>query len=148
MNYYVAKNNQRINLLDIPTLDIELFRAQLALTNLRPLAYFGADWGNDIKIFCALADDEKGEILVSSSLINKSNKEYESITKDNHHYHMFERELYEQFGILPKGHPWLKPVRKNLDSYEFFEMEGEQTHQVAVGPIHAGVIEPGHFRFL
>lgn len=148
MNYYVAKNNQRINLLDIPTLDIELFRAQLALTNLRPLAYFGADWGNDIKIFCALADDEKGEILVLSSLINKSNKEYESITKDNHHYHMFERELYEQFGILPKGHPWLKPVRKNLDSYEFFEMEGEQTHQVAVGPIHAGVIEPGHFRFL
>lgn len=61
---------------------------------------------------------------------------------------MFEREFYEQFSIKPSGHPWLKPVRKNQDDYEFFQMEGEQTHQVAVGPIHAGVIEPGHFRFL
>lgn len=148
MNYYIMKNNQRINLLDIPTLDFEVFRAQLAATNLRPLSFFGADWGENIKVFALLADDEKGEILVSSSLLNKNQKEYESITKDNHQYHMFEREFYEQFNIVPSGHPWLKPVRKNQDDYKFFEMEGEQTHQVAVGPIHAGVIEPGHFRFL
>ncbi len=148
MNYYTMKNNQRINLLDIPTLEFETFRAQLAATNLRPVSFFGADWGENIKVFALLADDEKGEILVSSALLDKSLKEYESITKDNHQYHMFEREFYEQFGIKPAGHPWLKPVRKNLDSYEFFKMEGEQTHEVAVGPIHAGVIEPGHFRFL
>ena len=61
---------------------------------------------------------------------------------------MFEREFFEQFGIKPLNHPWLKPVRKNLDDYEFFEMKGEEVHQVAVGPIHAGVIEPGHFRFM
>lgn len=148
MNYYTMKNNQRINLLDIPTLDFEVFRAQLAATNLRPLSFFGADWGENVKVFAVLADDEKGEILVSSSLLNKSIKEYECITTENHQYHMFEREFYEQFGIKPLGHPWLKPVRKNQDDYEFFQMEGEQTHQVAVGPIHAGVIEPGHFRFL
>ena len=148
MNYLIAKNNQRINLLDIPTIDFETFRAQLAITNLRPLSFFGAPWGENIKVYALLADDEKGEILVSSSLLSKSQTEYESITKDNHQYHIFEREFYEQFKIKPQGHPWLKPVRKNQDSYEFFEMEGEQTHQVAVGPIHAGVIEPGHFRFL
>lgn len=147
MNYYVMKNNQRINLLDIPTVDFESLRAQLAATSLRPLAFFGCDWGENIKLFTALADDEKGEILVSSALINKSIKEYESITKDNKQYHMFEREFFEQFGIKPLGHPWLKPVRKNQDDYEFFKMDGEEVHEVAVGPIHAGVIEPGHFRF-
>ncbi|MBQ4647103.1 MAG: NADH-quinone oxidoreductase subunit C [Candidatus Gastranaerophilales bacterium] len=147
MNYYVMKNNQRINLLDIPTVNFESLRAQLIATNLRPIAFFGSDWGENIKLFVALADDEKGEILVTSSLIHKSIKEYESITKENSQYHMFEREFYEQFGIKPLNHPWLKPVRKNQDDYEFFEMQGAETHQVAVGPIHAGVIEPGHFRF-
>ena len=148
MNYYVAKNNQRINLLDIPTIQFETFRAQLCITNLRPLIFFGADWGENIKLYAALADDEKGEILISSSLLHKSIKEYESITQENSQYHMFERELYEQFGIKPLNHPWLKPVRKNQNDYKFFEMQGEQVHQVAVGPIHAGVIEPGHFRFM
>lgn len=148
MNYYITKNNERINLLDIPTIEMTSLREQLAITNLRPLSFFGCDWGENIKIFAVLSDDEKGEILISSALIDKANKEYESITKDNHQYHMFERELYEQFDIKPLSHPWLKPVRKNQDSYEFFEMKGEQTHQVAVGPIHAGVIEPGHFRFM
>ena len=148
MNYYVMKNNQRINLLDIPTVDFDVLRAQLVATNLRPVSFFGSDWGQNIKLFVVLADDEKGELLVSSSLIDKNIKEYESITKENHQYHMFEREFFEQFNIKPLGHPWLKPVRKNQDNYEFFEMEGEETHQVAVGPIHAGVIEPGHFRFM
>ena len=118
MNYYVMKNNQRINLLDIPTINFESLRAQLCATNLRPIAFFGSDWGNDVKLIVALADDEKGEILVTSSLINKEVKEYESITKENSQYHMFEREFYEQFGIKPFNHPWLKPVRKNLDNYD------------------------------
>ena len=69
MNYYVAKNNERINLLDIPTLELETFRGQLAATSLRPLSYFGADWGNDVKVYALLADDEKGEILITSTLI-------------------------------------------------------------------------------
>ena len=65
MNYYVVKNNQRINLLDIPTIDFEILRAHLVVTNLRVVAFFGADWGSDVKLFVALADDEKGEILLS-----------------------------------------------------------------------------------
>ena len=63
-------------------------------------------------------------------------------------FHIFEREFYEDFGIEPLNHPWLKPLRKNQDEYKFFDMQGEEVHQVAVGPIHAGVIEPGHFRFM
>jgi Ni,Fe-hydrogenase III large subunit len=79
---------------------------------------------------------------------------------------LFEREIAEQFGLRPEGHPWLKPVRFQLsqrpghDAWgrtpsdrpvvgvtDFFRMQGEEIHEVAVGPVHAGVIEPGHFRF-
>jgi Ni,Fe-hydrogenase III large subunit len=80
-------------------------------------------------------------------------------------FHMFEREIAEQFGINPDGHPWLKMVRyhknyagaedvfgNNYDNdipgnYPYFKVEGESIHEVAVGPVHAGIIEPGHFRF-
>ena len=45
------------------------------------------------------------------------------------------------------GHPWLKPVRFPRPDLDFFRVEGDEVHEVAVGPVHAGVIEPGHFRF-
>jgi Ni,Fe-hydrogenase III large subunit len=67
---------------------------------------------------------------------------------------IFERELWEQTGLVPEGHPWLKPVRfegarqEHLADYPFFKVRGAQVHEVGVGPIHAGVIEPGHFRFM
>ncbi len=147
MDNCVINNNKRVNLLEIPTVEIEKLRSYLSVSNLRPISFFGSDWGSAVKLFVALADDERGEIILCSSLIDKSIKSYESITKDNYQYHMFEREFFEQFRIEPLGHPWLKPVRKNLNDYEFFQMEGEELHEVAVGPIHAGVIEPGHFRF-
>ncbi len=35
-----------------------------------------------------------------------------------------------------------------MDNYPFYEVESEELHEVGVGPIHAGVIEPGHFRFV
>ena len=70
MNYYTIKNNQRVNLLDIPTLELDALRARLAASNLRPLSFFGCDWGENIKLFVALADDEKGEILLTSSFIH------------------------------------------------------------------------------
>src|SRR5690606_22120154 len=47
--------------------------------------------------------------------------------------------------------PWLKPVRRQNGTHpatgEFFRVEGGEIHEVAVGPVHAGVIEPGHFRY-
>jgi Ni,Fe-hydrogenase III large subunit len=59
--------------------------------------------------------------------------------------------VWEQHGLVPEGHPWLKPVRRGAmkapANGEFFCVEGREVHEVAVGPVHAGVIEPGHFRF-
>jgi len=74
---------------------------------------------------------------------------------------LFEREIHEAWGLVPEGHPWLKPVRhpsRRLDGvpvdpwtppgvFQPWRLEGHAVHEVAVGPVHAGVIEPGHFRF-
>lgn len=57
----------------------------------------------------------------------------------------FEREILEVNRITPVGHPCPKPIR-SADA-EYYTMQGQAVHEVAVGPIHAGVIEPGHFRF-
>ena len=91
---------------------------------------------------------------------------FDSLTPDCPQVHLFERELAEQYGVCPDGHPWFKPVRFHRsyrpghDAWDrpadeppvvgvtdFFRVEGEEVHEVAVGPVHAGVIEPGHFRF-
>ncbi len=90
---------------------------------------------------------------------------YPSLSAQCEPFHMFEREIAEQFGIRPEGHPWLKMVRyhpnwRNVPDvfgnnyeedipgkYDYYSVEGEEVHEVAVGPVHAGVIEPGHFRF-
>lgn len=79
---------------------------------------------------------------------------YESLTPQFPGAQIFERELWEQTGLVPLGHPWLKPVRFEgarqgaCGDYPFFKMRGAEVHEVGVGPIHAGVIEPGHFRFM
>ena len=148
-NWIRTKNNTKINLNDIPTLKITELRAAIIEEKKRPIAFFGKDWGEGrVKLFCILADDKNSQLLVSSALFEANEKTYECITNDIAAFHIFEREFYENFGIKPLNHPWLKPVRKNQKEYPFFEMDGEEVHQVAVGPIHAGVIEPGHFRFM
>lgn len=66
-----------------------------------------------------------------------------------------ERAMRDLHGVrpvgLPDGRPWLDhgrwPGRESTARYEFLRVEGDDLHQVAVGPIHAGIIEPGHFRF-
>ena len=79
---------------------------------------------------------------------------YQELTTQWPAMHCFERELHEQTGVRVAGHPWLKPIRfegqeqSAMNSYPFYQLEGKEVHEVAVGPIHAGVIEPGSFRFL
>ncbi len=88
---------------------------------------------------------------------------YPALTPDCPAAHWFEREIAEQWNIRPEGHPWLKPIRfqpphsaaasdrptdaPTIGETDFFGMHGDEVHEVAVGPVHAGVIEPGHFRF-
>ncbi len=148
MNWLITENRQRINLKDIEIAEIDEIRKEATKINKRPIGFFGLRLDSGIRLFIILADDEEGKLYVTSSIFNKEDREYESFTQYMEKYHIFEREFYEEFKIEPKNHPWLKPLREHREEYNFFEMQGDEIHQVAVGPIHAGVIEPGHFRFM
>lgn len=148
MSWLITENKKRLNINEIPVLSIEDLRQAIINLQKRVVGFFGKKENDDVKLYVVMADDENGKLYISSAVFAQNMKQYESITKDVPAFHMFEREFYEEFGIKPVGHPWLKPLRDHKKEYKFFEMQGDEVHQVAVGPIHAGVIEPGHFRFM
>ncbi|MCC8194754.1 MAG: NADH-quinone oxidoreductase subunit C, partial [Deltaproteobacteria bacterium] len=102
------------------------------------------------RIVAILARSSEATLGLASSVVEGA---YPSLTPSLPALHLFERELHENYGITPQGHPWLKPVRfphaegPRAGDAEFFTVSGEEVHEVAVGPIHAGIIECGHFRF-
>ena len=148
MNWIILENNKKINANDIPTSSVEEIKTDFGNMKMRLLAFFGKQEFDNVRLYVVLSDDKVGKLYATSALFTPNEKSYESFTSIYSQFHIFEREFYEEFGIEPLNHPWLKPLRKNQDTYPFFEMKGEEVHQVAVGPIHAGVIEPGHFRFM
>jgi Ni,Fe-hydrogenase III large subunit len=103
---------------------------------------------DDVEIMAVVGDDAAGLLSVFSTAVSK---EYPSLTVECLQAHLFERIIAEDFSVVPVGHPWLKPVRSPREGLsavtDFFRVEGDEVHEVAVGPVHAGVIEPGHFRF-
>lgn len=96
-----------------------------------------------VKIYALLSDDEPGTCTAVATMAQGA---YPSLTPECPQAHWFERELAEQCAVTPEGHPWLKPVRDHR-RHPFFRVTGGEMHEVAVGPVHAGIIEPGHFRF-
>jgi len=110
---------------------------------------FGVPEGDDVQLVAVLAFDSDSTLAVGRSTPFKGG--YPALTATHAQAHLFEREIWEQHGLTPEGHPWLKPVRRSAGNApanaEFFRVDGGEIHEVAVGPIHAGVIEPGHFRF-
>jgi len=58
-----------------------------------------------------------------------------------------ERTMRDVYGLEPEGAPDVRPWLKHGGSYAFLPADGESLHQIPVGPVHAGIIEPGHFRF-
>lgn len=147
-----------------------------------------------VSLCCVLAHDGTRRLMARRTPPVTA---FVSMTPDLPQLHYFEREIYEQWGVEPVGHPWLKSVRRTPDSFEartrnaaaasgvnvsganisgaesavpheaapaaplaetaapmppaqpypFYRVEGVDVHEVAVGPVHAGIIEPGHFRF-
>jgi Ni,Fe-hydrogenase III large subunit len=161
MNYIAIKNNKAIALDTIPELDYITFRdSNLELLEDKPerhcVNYFGCMFDNRVKLFCCIANDATHHIYVSSTIVDK-NATLSSLTAQNHNFEKFEREISENFGITFTDHPWLKPVRyphnradssQKTENYPFYKVHSEELHEVGVGPIHAGIIEPGHFRFI
>ena len=111
------------------------------------------------ELMVVVAADLDGVVELARTTVDGDH--HPSLTPECPQVHMFEREMAEQWGLIPDGHPWLKPVRfqparrpgagdrprPTIGVTDFYRIEGDEIHEVAVGPVHAGVIEPGHFRF-
>ncbi|MBU1341694.1 MAG: NADH-quinone oxidoreductase subunit C [Proteobacteria bacterium] len=157
-----VSNGECVALKKIPHLSFDEFHKN-ALSIVKEggkvVQYFACQDDVSLKLMAVLRTDK---LLVASC---EAPEFYPSLSQTCEPFHMFEREIAEQFGIRPEGHPWLKMVRyhsnyRNLPdvfgndykqdipgNYEYYQVDGDEIHEVAVGPVHAGVIEPGHFRF-
>jgi Ni,Fe-hydrogenase III large subunit len=143
-------NAQRIAEEAVPVLSPAALRAAIVEVcegGARLVAHFARPTtGGGFRVYTVLADDYDGRLAIACMDLDGPNPRYPSLTTDLPEAHWFERELKEEHGIEPEGHPWLKPIRRE-QGYPFFRVEGEEVHEVGVGPVHAGIIEPGHFRF-
>jgi len=161
-SYIETKNNSfPVALNEIPVLEYGTFYDQvnelLNDTAKHSLAYFCLESSGRLKFYCCIADDNHSNISIFSHELKKEKPVIKSLTQINPQLHIFEREIHENHGVKFDGHPWLKPLRYSHDrsdksqvmnNYPFYSIGGEELHEVGVGPIHAGVIEPGHFRFI
>ena len=160
--YYITHNNaSAVKLSDIPVVDYtELYNDLAERMNdsrYHVAHYFATEHEMGLKFYLIILDDLSGEVLISSFIPDYYTRGLASLTAIHPQFHPFEREMYELYGIPFNNHPWLKPLRfshdrrnreSTMDSYPFYQMEGDELHEVNVGPIHAGIIEPGAFRFI
>lgn len=123
-------------------------------------------------IYCIFGESETSRMKVLKTIVKDGDRpEFPSLTPIIPGAAWYEREIHDLFGILPSGHPDLRPLvlhenwpqgyyplRKDFDigalpsaegstPVPLPQVEGEGVFEVPVGPIHAGIIEPGHFRF-
>jgi Ni,Fe-hydrogenase III large subunit len=138
---------------ELETLELEAWRARIlerAHAGVRPVTLFGRRDGSRVRLTAVHQD--AAELVASVTTVDPA-RGYHALTPELPAVHGFERELHEQYDVRIAGHPWLKPVRYEgrdqaaMASYPFYKIDGKEIHEVAVGPIHAGVIEPGSFRF-
>jgi Ni,Fe-hydrogenase III large subunit len=150
----MLRNGDAMPLRNVPLAEIGEFGRSLISGGGRLAALFGKPWaGGKVRLFAVLVHAELGGLRIVSTEVRDR---YPSLTPVLPQAHLFEREIHEQCGVTPEGHPWLKPVRfpptpegkpGGVGEMDFYRVEGEEIHEVAVGPVHAGIIEPGHFRF-
>jgi Ni,Fe-hydrogenase III large subunit len=120
-------------------------------------------WGEPATVHMAIMDEGTAEIATVS--LDCPGRDYPSVALRHPPALRLERAAHDLFGLNPEGlpdpRPWLDhnnwgvhfPLGNRIDAlskaspYRFLPVEGDGLHQIAVGPVHAGIIEPGHFRF-
>ncbi len=163
----LAHNGENVPLGKIPVITPAGFREHVLQdyeSGSRIAAFFGQPVGGDkVRLHAIMANESEGNLTFYSTEVGDS---FRSLTPSCPQAHWFEREIAEQWGVKMEGHPWLKPIRfhpsyrPGKDAWgreseadivpgvaDFYQVQGEEIHEVAVGPVHAGIIEPGHFRF-
>lgn len=156
-------NRRSVPLSSVPVLGTEAFGEAVSAAvaaGQRILSMFGLAESPDVlRLIAVLGDDDSGRLQALSSLVAQK---YPSVSRSCVQAARFEREIAEQCGAIPAAHPGLLPVRRHAphhmpsnwrvepldhERYSFRQVSGDEVHEVAVGPVHAGIIEPGHFRF-
>lgn len=122
------------------------------------------------KIHYVFSADKDDAFIIIKTNIDEKTPAFNSITPKIAAANWYEREIQDMFGLRPAGHPdprrlvhfedmpaGVYPLRKDFDirtkpprvegEYVYRRVEGEGVYEIPVGPVHAGVIEPGHFRF-
>ncbi len=125
---------------------------------------------NHFTLYYVFAIRTQGYFIIIETLIAGEYPQFTSITPYIPSANLYEREILDLYGILPVGHPdsrelvfhknWpqnLFPLRKDFEGHnlppvgtreaEFVHVHGNGVYEIPVGPVHAGIIEPGHFRF-
>jgi len=120
-------------------------------------------WGEPVMVHLAVREGASGTLAIAS--LPCPTGQFPSVGRCHPPAQRLERTLVDLTGLRPMdavdARPWLDhgrwPVRHPLGSatapgesmppYRFLPVEGESLHQIPVGPVHAGIIEPGHFRF-
>ncbi|MDD4953919.1 MAG: NADH-quinone oxidoreductase subunit C [Candidatus Omnitrophica bacterium] len=122
-------------------------------------------------LYCVFLNEQECSWIIARQDIPADKPVFTSLANDIYSVSLFEREIKEMFGITPVGHPDLRrlklhdevwpeglyPLRKDFSpaqnysatglKYRFNRVEGEGVFEVPVGPVHAGIIGSGHFRF-
>jgi Ni,Fe-hydrogenase III large subunit len=120
-------------------------------------------WGDGGAVHMALIGELTPELVVLT--LPCASGKFPSVGAAHPPAIRLERAILSLYGLKPTGaadtRPWLdlgfwgvkeplgakKKSGKAQEAYAFLPVEGEDLHQIPVGPVHAGIIEPGHFRF-
>ena len=163
MIYHITDNiSSAVALVDIPEVEYAALyndlKERLQEERYHIAHYFATPDGNRLKFFLVLLDDEQHKVMLSSFAMDYyEDVALPSLTALHPAVHPFEREISELYNVEFDSNPWSKPLRfsfdrrnrnSTIDTYPFYTIEGDSLHEVNVGPIHAGIIEPGAFRFI
>lgn len=144
--------------------------ADLLAAGYEPALVAGHCVGDTVRITYALVrarDDARLEVTLTSAA---DGGEFPSAAHLRYPLGRFEREVRDLYGVTPRGHPmpyrlvrhaqwprgWYPMAAASAQvpafdddagAYPFTPVEGDGVYEIPVGPVHAGLIEPGHFRF-
>lgn len=153
------ENGKAVSLDAIPVLSALSFEQEVCRSmeggEMLIVAYFAIKSGEKFRFFAVVKGRLECQVAKITSFIDGDT--VVSLTKRVPSIGVFEREIAELHGVKFVGNSWLKPLRypfnradqsQTVDNYPFYDISSEYLHQVHVGPVHAGIIEPGAFRFI
>lgn len=128
------------------------------------------NFADSFALYYVFSFDKTQQFITVKTLINEEDPTFPSLAVELPALNWYEREVKDMLGLRPQGHPDLRPLtlhgdwpeeitplRKDFDvsttvprvksRESFMYYEGNDITEIPVGPIHAGIIEPGHFRF-